>query len=179
MNRINRPRPGERYRHFKNKWYQIITVAVHSETGEELVIYQALYGDFRIYARPLSMFMSEVDKEKYPDAEQQYRFELAEETGQITETEQITEEALKPEEKPVTEAPENNGDKLLEFLDARTYNEKMELFYEMKKKIDDKMLNDMAVTLDVVIPEGDLAERIVSFEQCLKTLAKYECNRLR
>lgn len=73
---MRKPRPQEVYRHFKGRLYQIVTLCKHSETGEEMVVYQAMYGDFSIYCRPLWMFMEPLDTIRYPDAPQSHRFQL-------------------------------------------------------------------------------------------------------
>ena len=66
------------YKHFKGDYYLLVDVAKHSETGEDYVVYRKLYEDCALWVRPLEMFLEEVDREKYPDCKQKYRFELQE-----------------------------------------------------------------------------------------------------
>lgn len=174
------PRPGELYLHFKQKMYQILTVAEHSETGEKLVIYQALYGEFGTYARPLSMFISLVDKEKYPMVEQKYRFQLVEneKKAPIEEEQKIEKEPHKPviAKKKELKTPE---EKLMAFFDAETIEEKYKIVITMSDCITDHMINNMAVVLDVVIEDGPIEKRFEELKNCLRIRQKYERVRLR
>lgn len=66
---------GCKYKHFKGNVYKVLALANHTETNELLVIYQDLNDESKVWARPIEMFLSEVDKEKYPNCLQEYRFE--------------------------------------------------------------------------------------------------------
>ena len=162
-----RPKPGEFYRHFKNKMYQILAVAIHSETGEELVIYQALYGDFLVYARPLSMYVSEVDHEKYPNVTQKYRFE------KVVLGEKVAEKL--PEEGNVLETDEKMA-KLMAFFDTDSWEEKYNILVSMRDRIDDHLIDSMAVSMDAVIAEGPLNKRYEDLKTTILTHQKYEIN---
>lgn len=67
---------GRVYQHFKGDYYLVEGLAYDSETGAPCVVYRKLYGDGGLWVRPLEMFLGKVDKEKYPDSEQEFRFEL-------------------------------------------------------------------------------------------------------
>lgn len=196
------PRPGEKYLHFKNKLYQVTAIAQHSETGEMLVVYQALYGTFQTYARPLSMFISPVDREKYPQAQQKYRFQWVEfrrpeatkaEAGKSMPVKEEPEKTGKAEpvetgmEKEKTEPVKakpltkemSTEDKMLAFFDADTAEDRYNILLDMRGEVTDRMINNMAVVLDVVIEEGPLDLRYEELKACLRTMQRYECSRLR
>lgn len=66
---------GKTFRHFKGDLYLLLDIAIHSETNEKMAVYKALYGKCETFVRPLNMFISEVDRKKYPDSSQKYRFQ--------------------------------------------------------------------------------------------------------
>ena len=193
------------YRHFKGNIYQIRCLAKHSETGEMMVVYQAMYDTFQIYVRPLAMFMEEVDVEKYPDARQQYRFELlqdselvsgsqaAEETISRLQAVEETISGLQAVEEPVKESNEGSGGTenaeemqqlnidplVMEFLEADTYEQRLNILAALRSRITDEMINTMSMAVDLEIKEGDVEERYEELRNCLLTFEKYECNRLR
>ena len=187
------PRSGELYRHFKGNLYQVLAVARHSETGEELVIYQALYGDYQVYARPLAMFISEVDHAKYPQVTQQYRFEkVSRETldgekaagarmphVEGTQAEAIAKYMKGMQAEEMAEQTSEVSAKLMDFFDAQDLGEKYNILVSMRDEVDDHMINNMAVVLDVVIPEGETGERYEQLKRCIRTKQRYETERLR
>ena len=172
------PKPHEIYKHFKGNLYQVVTIAKHSETGEQLVIYQALYGDFGTYARPLSMFTSEVDREKYPEVKQRFRFELqgADADRQIRESVDGKADSV-----PISTAEEEPAlDPLvLEFLDADSYEQKLNILAGLHHRITNEMITTMAISCDIEVNDGDMEERYEELKNCLLTMEKFECNRLR
>lgn len=179
--------PGDIYKHFKNKLYQIVGVAKHSETKESYVVYQALYGDFGMYIRPYDMFMSEVDRVKYPDVTQKYRFEKVEKGAVETVAEPIATLVAEPIVTPIVEQVvsqqiENNegvNPYLMEFFDMKTSSDKIEYLTSIRNKIDDRLISDIAASLDITVEEGDLDIRYSSLVSCLRTMARFECGRLR
>lgn len=171
-NKRKMPAPGEFYRHFKNKMYQIVTVAVHSETGEELVIYQALYGDYRVYARPLSMFMSEVDHDKYPQVQERYRFEkVCLQNPTDDPADNSSEEIQRTTGETKTEEPVNP---LMEFLDAEGHQERLNVLIKYKEILTEVMMDSMGASMDCVLSAQGTEEKYYELEKILRTKIQYE-----
>ncbi|MBR6325470.1 MAG: DUF1653 domain-containing protein [Lachnospiraceae bacterium] len=188
------PKPREIYRHFKGNLYQIVAIAEHSETGEQLVIYQALYGEMKIYARPLEMFTSPVDREKYPDVTQEMRFEKVETAAEPVPVAEVASEEAAADAQSVPSAGESASavenasagaadsqpdPKMLEFLDAQSTQERLQVLALLHPRITEQMLQTMAYSCDVELPEGELEAQYQSLQKCLMTKAKYETTRLR
>lgn len=155
------PKKGEIYRHFKGNLYEIVLIARDSETLEEKVVYKEVDGD-SAYVRSLPMFVSLVDKEKYPNARQEFRFELLSDSEPEQEEICLTDQTL-----------------IMDFLDLNTVDEKIQYLYSVKDKITTEFITVAAQSLDFVETKEDLADRYYALVKYLKTVAKYERGRLR
>ena len=178
MNEERVPVIGEFYRHFKDKLYQIREIAYNSENQDKMVVYQAMYGDFKVYVRPYDMFMSEVDHIKYPEIKQKYRFEKV--TMESKEVETVISNKVTVYAEYDDEDQEGVADpRLLQFLDAKDFQDKLNVLTFLRDKMDDRLINDIAISLDIIVEEGSMDRRYDSLRNCLLAHIKYECNRLR
>ena len=199
----NIPCPGEFYRHFKGNLYQVKFIAKDSETKEKQVVYQAMYPPYEMWVRPLDMFTSEVDASKYPDCKQKYRFEKVdmyseknfEEYKEDTSEDEFLEKSEDVSDAEIKEALINDmaESKLegriskreiaergfMELLDSDSYREKYLIFIGLRNYIDKRLLNNIAVALDIVIDDTEEDEQYDSVLRCLQTFDKFETNRLR
>ena len=181
------PQPGWRYRHFKGGLYQIVTLALNTETGEDMVVYQALYDDFKsqglclnmargnpckeqLDVRPLSMFLSETDFVKYPDSTQPMRFERI-------DTDTDTKNDTVVSEDTTEELPDGISPQLMAFLDADSDEERYTILNEMEDIVDDHMIDTMAVVSDLVIEDGPISQRFLELKRCIRTRIQYESKR--
>jgi len=165
------PSGGEIYRHFKGNTYRVICIARDSETLEEMVVYENKEDSSKKFVRPLKMFMSEVDREKYPDVKQRYRFELIV-TGNETPLREDREEEK-------ADADNEPSEDLMAYLDAETYEEKLDVLYKIRMRLTDETVNAIAMSLDTEIREGSIEERYEEIRDYILTMMKYEGARLR
>ena len=196
-----RPAPGEFYRHFKNKLYQIVAVARHSETGESMVVYQALYGDYGVYVRPYDMFTSEVDHEKYPEVTQQWRFERVEPeqnaagmaagcgqaaagngqaavgNGQVAAgTGQV---AGNRQDSRRYYADRTPDPAFLQFLDTEDFDLRMECLKALEERVTQQELDSIYLVLDMKPEQGSLQEQLYAVRRFLTMQKRYDGSRLR
>lgn len=234
------PKTGELYQDFANKIYQVITVAVHAETKEQMVVYQEMSGDYGVYVRPLLQFAGENGQQcLFKKMERMLQQPTEAEAGRTSRRESLdfqTEYTAKAESRPRTQSPaeskralrqgasETSGEGayysekrrrqmqereqrremfrksnrnetvtrnetateelranpcLMKFLEADTYEEKFHVLNEIQNDITDRLIDDIAVVLDVVIPEGALNDRFHQLRNIVLTRQKYETNRFR
>ena len=150
------PKIGSVYRHFKGNLYEVKAIALHSETGEKMVVYQALYGEGDTYVRPYDSFVSKVDRIKYPDADQEYRFE--EQKAQDT-----------PDIDPM----------VMQFLETEDFEEKFTILGGLHHRITKDQIAIMAMSLDVTIEDSEIEDMYRQLKTCVDTRRRFETTRLR
>ena len=195
------PRPGEFYRHFKNRLYQIVTLAYSAETEERLVVYQALYGDYRVFVRPLTEFMSGVDHKKYPEVKEAWRFTRVTPAGDAPVTSGETpgnagRPALQPApagraaEQPAGQAPAPAaeaqgspapapGEVLNEFLDAKDRQVRKAVLLKNIGRLTQTDLDGIYTVCGIPAAGGSIRDQVQNVIRCLDMQDRYEGDRLR
>lgn len=166
------PVPGEFYRRDPDKLYQIITVAQDVDDGKCKIVYQTLSGEFPVYVEPLERFLRETNRvrpRKCRDVAS--RMEAIENLNIHDEGEQ-----------PIENDPDGSGEgtvnpRLLEFLDASTNQEKLDILQKIRREIDDKLMDDLAMSLDLTLSGKDVQQKYKELQNCLLTYIKYESAR--
>ena len=194
---MNTIKPFQIYRHFKGNYYQVVCIAENSESGKQEVIYRALYGDNKIYARDLEMFTSDVDKEKYPDVAQVKRFEPVEYEDAVKTKEQTArlieepekekpekersekEETAKAEPVKKEESPYENKNSainpvLLKFLDAVGYEQQLECLTEIREDLTEEILIPIELSLGMEEQKGSIDQRYRGIKNYISLKQRYE-----
>ncbi len=147
------PQPGQFYRDMDDRLHQIVAVAIHTETEERMVVYQALYGAFSIYVCPLSLFWEKIE-------------------GEHTGSEERKESVISD--------PEAQGNAwMMEFLDARTDRERLSVLDAMKDCCNERIVQTLAISQDISLSDGDLEQQFQELRKCIAVRMKYEGGRLR
>ena len=197
------PVAGQIYKHFKGNLYKVLAVAVHTESEEKLVVYQSVDNPDRVFARPLEMFMSDIDRFRYPLIRAKYRFTLVSEPEEETNGEETKEEETKEEtlnedtrgEDVKDEETEeqsdddsavykDNGELVIDpyvegVLDEKEFSKKIEFFEMLRGKCTEEMLTTIAISLDIQLQEGSIEDKYSQILRTLKMHEKYETSRLR
>ena len=170
------PEPGKIFYLAKDKPYQIITRGIHKETGESMVIYQALYGEFKTFVLPLSRFLNEVKTDVFQIHNQDNKKSIS----PMIDNKQKT--LLESEKKETEEQHDNEPEDevnavLIDFLDANTYSKKLEVITSNLNDIDDRLINNMAVSLDCTVEDGPIDQRLQELIYCLNQKSRFEDKR--
>ncbi|MCR5726204.1 MAG: DUF1653 domain-containing protein [Lachnospiraceae bacterium] len=200
---------GKIYRHFKGGIYQVLCTATHTEINEKLVIYQALYGSFNVFARPVSQFTEEVPDSKENVTKQRYRFEEVKDVesvnvsaGNINTVPSSGDSGKKAEAEgsvdhtgndigsdmaeDTTESTAEDKDMagvpspvIMQFLDAGSSKEKLDIIKANYSKIDERTITNIEVSLDIISSSDDIDQRIGYVCDVLSTRSRFEDSRLR
>jgi hypothetical protein len=190
------PAAGQLFLNKEKKLFQFILIAADKDNQKDIAVYQELSGDYKVYAKELSSFFTEmlpyttemlpyttempykeqtIEKEYTPDIKLETKSNVIQ--NEVKEIEEI-----KAKFKETTKVSDDNevvSPILLDFLDADTYEEKLNVLIGSRKNLTDRIVNHMAISIDCIVEDGDMEDRINNLIYCLKTHARFEDKRLR